>query len=207
MPVAWSDGNVTYEAAGTTPVVCGRGGLKEISKPKYMSKTVQQPDEATLRKAYAKADDNGKKLLADLWPEVFTRSPLEWVDTTEKLCEAAGVDIANYEIKNSMTYKQKADKLMELLMLLEVVFNEGKPINRADTSQRKWYPYFNVIPDESVSGGFRLAFFVSGYDFALAYLGARPEFVEEKISTCVGKKFRHIYEAWAQNFQLSKSNP
>jgi hypothetical protein len=172
-----------------------------------MIKNVPPPTEENLKKAYGKADENGKKLLADLYPAVFTpRPPMDWVDTFEKVCEAAGVDAAHYEVTASMSYKEKANKLMDQLMLLEV-FNEGKPINRADTTQQKLYPYHRIIPDVSVSGGFRLAFAGSACSYDHAILGARPEFINKKISDFVGKTFCHIYEAWAQNFQLSKTNP
>ena len=173
-----------------------------------MLKNVPAPDEAKLRKAHSGADEKGKKLLETMYPEVFTpRSPMEWVNTFELLCQAAGVDVADYEVLPAMTYKQKADKCMYRLMLLELVFNQGVPIVRAEIKQRKWYPYFNVIPDTAGSGGFRLSFGDSGCAAAYAVLGARPEFVEQRISDFVGKTFVAEYEAWAQNFQLSKSNP
>jgi len=173
-----------------------------------MIKTVPPPSEANLRKAYNEADDKQKKLLANLYPDLLNpRPPMEWVNTFDFLCQAAGVDVADFEVLPSMTYKQKANKCMDRLMLLEVVFNQGVPIVRAEIKQRKWYPYFNVIPDTDSSGGFRLSFHVSAFDTAIAGLGARPEFVEQKISDFVGKTFLLEYEAWAQNFQLSKSNP
>jgi hypothetical protein len=173
-----------------------------------MVKTVQPPSEANLRKAYKEADPQQKKLLEIMYPEVFKpRPPMEWVNTFELLCQAAGVDVVNYEVLPSMSYKERADVCMDRLMLLETVFNEGVLIDLANTRQQKWYPWHRIIPAPECSGGFRLAFDDSRYGFADADLGARPYFLNKKISDFVGDTFCFLYLEWAQNFQLSKSNP
>ena len=165
-------------------------------------------DADNARKAFNEGTPEIRKMLTTLCaPHVFKTEPKRnYIDTFELVCEDAGEDIDDYEINDSMTYKEKWTKDLDALMLLERVFNV-RPINRADTSESKWSAWHNVDKDKDAPAGFRLSFLGCDYHYSHAFIGARPEFLEKADAEYVGTKFMWLYERFAQNYQLSKTNP
>jgi hypothetical protein len=156
--------------------------------------------------AFKNAGTEGKALLSDLFGrDVLCQEPMAWVKTFADVCMAAGVDVADYALPVSGTYKEKAAKYMDRLMLLEVAFNGGKVPNLADITERKYYPWHNIIPDSSRPAGFRLSYYVCDYDYSLSYLGDRPAFLEKEHAEYAGTQFIEEYEAHAQYEELSNN--
>lgn len=168
--------------------------------------------EKNAKEQYGKTTATGKRVLESTFGKDFFIIPLtERIKTFTDLCIMAEIydkdSMKKYIIHNKDTYKQKADKYLERLMLFETVFNAGVLVDMANTDQRKYYPYHKIIVDKSDPAGFRLSFFVCRYDDAAAFLGARPYFLNSAHAQFVGTHFIAEYEGWAQNFQLSKTNP
>jgi len=172
-----------------------------------MAKTITILEDNAV-KAYKEGTPEIRKMLTILCPAgIFKASPKrDYIDTFELVCQDAGMDIADYEISDGMTYKEKWTKDLDALMLLEKVFNV-RPINRADISENKWYPWHNVVKDGKEPAGFRLSFDDCLFVSSLAGIGARPEFLEEADSKHAGITFMWLYQRFAQNYQLSKTNP
>jgi len=167
----------------------------------------QQQLEDNAKKQYKTATAAGKKVLESVFgKDLFTIAITERVKTFADVCREAGVNEKDYTIPVKGTYKQKADKCLERLMLFEPVFNGGKVIIIADTDQRKWEPYFTVIPDKKLPAGFGLSFVVCICVDSFAFLGVRPQYISQEIAAYVGKTFLAEYTAFAQNYQLSKTH-
>ena len=164
-------------------------------------------EEDNVLKAHKEGTPEIKKLLENLCGiTIFKRKPLMELMTFEDVCEAAGEDADDYELLPTMSYKEKADMGMDRLMLYEKVFNGDKPVDMADITRRRYYPWHQTIVDSKAPAGFALSFGGCDCDFAIAILGARPEFNDEAHARFVGTQHIGEYETWAQNFQLSKTN-
>ena len=87
-----------------------------------------------------------------------------------ELCAAKGKNEADYDVAAATTYAGKEAVFLKRLRLVACGYNGDKKVNMADTGQRKWYHWFWIEKDHTVSGGFRLAFDDSVFDAALAYL-------------------------------------
>jgi len=159
-----------------------------------MGKTITISEE-NARKAFNEGTPEIRKMLSTLCaPHIFKTEPKRnYIDTFELVCEDAGEDIDDYEINDSMTYKEKWTKDLDALILLEKVFNV-RPINRADTSESKWSAWHNVDKDKDAPAGFRLSFDVCGCGASRAVVGARPEFLEKADAEYVGTKFMWLHE-------------
>lgn len=81
---------------------------------------------------------------------------------------------------------------------LEIIVkaNNGKEkMDLANTSQAKWHPIHNVIPDKSRPRGFRLAFDRSVCDRGYTNLGCRHACKSEELAHFLGKERADLYEA------------
>lgn len=152
-----------------------------------MSKIVLAPSEANLRKAYKEADDKQKKLLANLYPDLLNpRPPMEWVNTFELLCQAAGVDEADYALPETGVPSVMVGKVLDIMWLYAKVFNTGRKAKPGDTL---YWPYHDLIADEAAPRGFWLAFIGCHYDRGYACLGARPAILDKEAAIHLGTKF------------------
>jgi hypothetical protein len=153
-------------------------------------------------KAFHGADKAGKKLLAELFEIDFNIPLRERINTMHDVFEEAGVSASDYVILTDATPRQAVNVCIDRLMLLQKVFNSGKKIDTSDTSQNKYYPYFNIIKDNDAPGGFRLSFVGSVYDDDGAGLGVRPHFIKREDSDYVGKQFLGEFTMLAQYLNL-----
>jgi hypothetical protein len=74
------------------------------------------------------------------------------------------------------------------------VNNEGWEADIANTKQKKWYPVFEIMPDESASGGFRLAFHVYGYVRDYSYLGVRHACKDASLAQFMAENCADVYK-------------
>ena len=68
--------------------------------------------------------------------------------------------------------------------------NNGWRPNWANTSQKKWYPYFSCVPVFAFSG--TLYYYV----YAATYCGSRLCFKEQEMAEYIGKKFIKKYKKY-----------
>jgi hypothetical protein len=103
-------------------------------------------------------------------------------------------DVSQYSEKKQRRLNADHD-LETILEANNMIANGGKPweANIADTTEEKWYTWHRIIPDESASGGFRLAFGASDCDDDLAYLGARHAAKTKGLSDFMGMECMDLY--------------
>ena len=128
------------------------------------------------------------------------------LDGFAALCAALGKNEANYDVSAASTYTDKAAVYLKRLKLIASGYNGGKKVNLADTNQRKYYAWCWIEKDESVSGGFRLAFSGSVFGVAGAGLGARPYFLNDDDVKPAFEKWQAEFEGWMQNEALALMN-
>ena len=114
----------------------------------------------------------------------------------EECCEIAGVNVATDEILSlpdtPATLSAKKHRRLEIIGL---ALNGDWTPDMSDTSQRKYFPWHEVIPDTEVPSGFRLACGGCGYDDANACLGSRHYYKDANTAIYAGKQFIKEYES------------
>jgi hypothetical protein len=170
-----------------------------------MTETFEIPKAKAIA-AYLKADEAGKDWLNELLGEkiALSEEPMDWVNTFELVCAAAGVSESDYAIPVAGSAKNKANAFEARLELIERVFNGDWVANLADTTQKKYYAWGNILPDSSRPFGFRLSYGDYGYVGSYSDLGARPYFKDGARAIYVFKTFTAEYEGWLYNLNLSK---
>lgn len=164
-----------------------------------------QLDKKNARKAYSEADTAGKKLLANLLgKDVFRDNPIEYIKTLMDVCEEAGVEFEHYKIPTSGSNEEKAAMYLKRLKLIASVFNGEWKADLGNTEQRKYYPWFNIVPNTKGPSGFGLSFSGDGCGRSYSNLGARPYFKDSDTAVYVGKQFLSDFEGWAQYTNLSE---
>ncbi len=122
---------------------------------------MKNPELKDIKAAYEVADENGKKMLRALYPEVFTtatadnRPVTERIKTFEDACNALG----NHPLVNHYRYiVEDADKQMDetgadivaflKLRIVAAALNEGWTPDWDNKDQRKWYPWFYILTEQ-----------------------------------------------------------
>lgn len=77
--------------------------------------------------------------------------------------------------------------------ILQVNNNGWKP-NLADTTQKKWYPWFWVEKDNEGPGGFRLASYGFDYDHGASNLGVRLACESSDLARFMGENCPELYK-------------
>ena len=113
------------------------------------------------------------------------------------MCEAAGVDEANYEVSEIVLPGSKLLTQMRRLLLIAKVFNGGWVPDLGDTNQTKYYPWFRINKERGASG-FSLSYYGYVYADARTRLGVRPYFKDSDTAVYVGKLFLAEYERLAE---------
>jgi hypothetical protein len=153
--------------------------------------------------AYKNAGADGRKLLSDLLGrEVFSSDPKEYIKTFADVCDERGVVADAYRISGAINVFEQLKLQIQRLQLIAATFNGDWRADMANTSQAKYYPWFNVLADKAYPGGFRLSFRDYGYDHGLSNLGVRLYFKDSETATYVGKQFIGEYEGLMRIQQL-----
>lgn len=109
-------------------------------------------------------------------------------------------DVSQYSAKK----QQRLNADHELETLLEannMIANDGKPweADLADTTQEKWYPWFDIEPitdqaPEEGPAGFRLSFYGCLCDRSAALIGARHACKNREVAAFMGKSCPTLYK-------------
>lgn len=122
---------------------------------------MKNPELKDIKAAYEVADENGKKMLRALYPEVFTtetadnRPVTARIKTFEDACKALG----NHPLVNHYRYLvEEAEKQMDetgadivaflKLRIVAAALNEGWTPDWGNKDQRKWYPWFYILTEQ-----------------------------------------------------------
>lgn len=117
-----------------------------------------------IKAAYEVADENGKKMLRALYPDVFTtatadnRPVTERIKTFEDACNELGtghpfVKSLNGYVNHIHEDEMSDSDVVEFLKLRIVVaaLNEGWIPDWRNKVQRKWYPWFYILTEKEIA--------------------------------------------------------
>lgn len=122
---------------------------------------MKNPELKDVKAVYEVADENGKKMLRALYPDVFTteaddnRPITARIKTFEDACNALG----NHPLVNHYRYiVEEAEKKMNetgsdivaflQLRIIAAALNEGWTPDWGNKDQRKWYPWFYILSEQ-----------------------------------------------------------
>ena len=110
------------------------------------------------------------------------------VKSFEDACEIAGISHKELNQKWLDCYLEECDIAFYKLRIIIQVINEGWNPNWDNSSERKWYPYFNL------AGGFAFVDTSCNFDPAYTDVGSRLCFKTESDAKYVGKQFEYLYK-------------
>ena len=82
------------------------------------------------------------------------------------------------------------------LIIIAEALNEGWQPNWNDSSEWKYYPWFEVKADEKNLSGSGLAYYVFAYWLSLTAVGSRLCFKSRELAEYAGKQFKKLYEEY-----------
>lgn len=142
-----------------------------------------------LTAAYVKADQNGKNMLKEMFPKHdFNVKITDRVRSFEDACTFLGVDpdsVGNPdEIKDGDARSVAA---YERLIIVARALNEGWVPNWNNSSEYKYYPYFDMR-----SGGFSVVDCTRWASYS--FVGSRLCFKSSELALYAGKQFNDLYQ-------------
>lgn len=124
---------------------------------------MEKPEQKNILAAYDVADENGKKMLCALFPDVLSqttevtdnRPVTERIKTFEDACNALGeahalvLHYALYEQEMNGNYVDMGDITAYLkLRIVVAALNEGWAPDWGNKDEYKWYPWFYILTEE-----------------------------------------------------------
>jgi hypothetical protein len=150
-------------------------------------------------KAFDNADENSKSVLKNLFPELFKKVK-SWQEMTtwEHICEAVNIHpINDLPYPNPINDKQEGQNAFFVCTTVREVLNEGKDADWSNSSEAKWYPFPDVVKDESKPSGFGLS---DAYDFDCANASAGTG-VGSRLSFNSREKAKHAFTYFQQSYE------
>ena len=142
-------------------------------------------EKKTAKKLYPEAPLWFQKVLTETFGiDCFKKKSFDDIKTFEDACEELGIDLSEV-IQECDTPDEIAYKKLKIVIR---AINQGWTPDWSNTSQRKWWPYFNL------SSG--ICFSHSHYGFVITdtTVGSRLCFETEEKSTYAAKQFIELYE-------------
>lgn len=141
-------------------------------------------------KAYRKADSKGKELLSNLYGEETFKNQniIDRIKTFEDAIEETGrPDVPDFSFLPSDLRKHFIAEY-KMIVIAEALNEEWTP-NWDDSSEWKYYPWFNMSPCS-------FAFSCSRYDYSLANAGSgsRLKFKTSELAKYAGEQFADIWK-------------
>lgn len=164
-------------------------GILFNQSQKAMSKTkLPEVTEERLQKAYSNADASTKKLLEELYGNDAFKQQHDVL--FENACAALGIS-TDIPAEESTTPRKVAGYKLDVI----IEHHNGKQFkaNLVDTTQRKYFPFFDIIPDDTVPRGFRLSLYDVSYVRAYASLGVRHACKDDDTARFVGNNCAELY--------------
>jgi hypothetical protein len=147
----------------------------------------------TARKIYPTAPDAVKLLLEENFGKDFFSGK---IDTIEDILSISGKAMADIQ-KPGDEDDEVAYKLGKLIATVynnKRIANGSKPLDPSDPKQYKYYPWHEVVKDDSKPSGFGLSFHVYGSWASTSAVGVRLCFIDSSDATEAGKKFIDVYD-------------
>ena len=137
-----------------------------------------------LQAAFKNADAAGKKMLADLCPEIVSTKITDRIKSFDDACQELDVDPE----QDKFTEGDPDDIAFQKLKVIARALNQGWKPNWNDSNQRKWYPWFYLN-----NPGFR--FVASDYVSVSTGStgGSRLCYESEELSIYASNQFLDLY--------------
>ncbi len=148
-------------------------------------------EKTNAQQAYDNADEKGKKLLEDMFPGEFKIvSIFDRCKTWEDVARIKGIDPLRLPFLNSKGDTSSAVNAFFKAITICEVLNEGWKPNWDNSSEYKYYPYF----DMRSSAGFSC----DSYNRWLSdtSVGSRLCFKNAELAKYAGEQFNEIYKAF-----------
>lgn len=144
-------------------------------------------DQAT--KAYSEATPDGRKALIAVFGESFFNKDVFSYTTFAEVSAAAGKKESDYNVPDCASYKEKVDMYIKRLDLIGEVYNGDWIANLADTSQQKWWVWYDIKKNADKLSGFGLVFSGTVYTNSFTGVGSRHYYKDDKTARYVGRTF------------------
>lgn len=144
-------------------------------------------------KAYQAADAAGKKMLETLLgaESVKPTDIRELINNWSDILRLTGADPDDYFLRPGETDDELANRQSKLIAK---AYNQGEELDPANPKQPKYYPWHEVVKDDSKPSGFGLSYDGFAYWNSFSTVGVRHCFVRADDAIDAGKKFIEIYE-------------
>lgn len=120
---------------------------------------MEKPEQKNILAAYDVADENGKKMLCALYPDVFNKSKeaidnrpvTERIKTFEDAIAALGENHPNVIAYNCMAVDEYDEPDILAYMKIRIVaaaLNDGWTPDWSNKDERKWYLWFYILTEE-----------------------------------------------------------
>jgi hypothetical protein len=140
-------------------------------------------------KAHENAKTSGKKLLEDLFgKKTFQKDVMERVKTFGDVLKELDIHTGHFE--NSLIGLSDDEQAYRKAKLIVQALNEGWTPDWTDSSQGKYYPWFNM-DDSSAPSGFSCDDCVIWH--SVTDVGSRLCFKSSKLAQYAGEQFIDIY--------------
>lgn len=145
-------------------------------------------------KAYEEAEEKVKKVLKKLAPSIFKKRWDE-METWEDICDAAGIHpILDLPYPKPISDKQEGQNAFFQATTIREVFNEGREVNWADSSEYKYAPWLKVNPDKTKPTGFGLSYYDFDITYTYTFVGSRLSYNTSAKAKRAFEKFPQVYE-------------
>ena len=117
----------------------------------------------------------------------------QYLSNFEEACAKLGkptqlpdVSVWPERLQNHLVALYKLDTILE-------VNNDGWKANMADTDEYKYYPWFDINPDDQQPSGFGLSYYCYDYAYSCSSLGARLYYKDRETAKYAGTQFTELY--------------
>lgn len=146
---------------------------------------------ANVIKAYNATDKNGQTLLTNLFGDkVVSQKITDRIKTFQDACEAVGIKAEHFAAACDAADDTPDEHAYKYLKIVAEALNEGWKPNWNDSSEAKWYPYFNM--DTNAGVGFSYTHYGRWHTFTS--VGSRLCFKSKELAEYAGKQFNSIYK-------------
>ena len=115
----------------------------------------------------------------------------------EDVCKALGIDTNALPDVSALPEKDQQPVIAQYkLTKVAEALNEGWQPDWSNHRQWKYYPWLDVVKDESKPSGFGLSSYVCGYTIASTYVGSRLVFATSDVAKHAFTHFKDLYETY-----------
>ena len=116
------------------------------------------------------------------------KTVFERIKTVDDVCVEYGTSLEQFN--NKWSCLEENERAFKIIKMATKIFNEGWVPNYNDSTQKKWYNWFEF----RAGSGFCFSNTNYSYAYANATVGSRICFKDEKTAEHVGRLFVEIYE-------------